>query len=269
MLKKFLKLINNLPFKFTIAHVETFGSQTRVLKEGKLDSPESWDLLRRDHPHFSISSNRKEWLEICNLKTKKDGQDGGLIRRAKDIVALLKESYVTSLFSVGAGGAGLEYHVKNMFPQLYLVCSEYAADNVDLLKKVFLEADEVVSFDMKAIDWKQALRQREVGEHLVLMYRIDPHATDKEWRKIFERMHGEDVKNILFIPCGFLTLHSLIKRKWRILKLSLQGESFVFSGYLRTRMTYESYWDGLYRAKLHKFGGLDGYYLQHKDIPVR
>jgi hypothetical protein len=262
MIRDFLRTVNDLPLHLTIRHEETFGAETADLKDGRLDSPEAWDVLRRVHPHFSVSPNREEWLRACEVKVKKDGQDGGLLLRAQTIIDLLRENKVTAVFSIGVGGAGLEYQIKKALPEIRLVCSEYAPNNVELLRKVFTEADSIIQFDMKGRDWTPALPKKEGEKIVTLMYRVDPHATDDEWRQIFERMYAEGVSNILYIPCGFLTLRSLLQRKWRIFSQRLRGVKFVFSGYLRTRKTFESYWAGLYRYEAKNFAGYTGYYLQ-------
>ena len=180
--------------------------------------------------------------------------------RAEAIVDLLHEKGITSVFSVGVGGAGLEYQIKKLDPRIRVVCSEYAPENVEMLKKVFLEADGVVPFDMKGTDWSPAIAQAS-ERVLTLMYRVDPHATDAEWRAILERMRASGVKEVLYLPCGFLTLRSLVQRKLRTLKRRLHGEPVVFSGYLRTRKTFETYWAGLYQAEERSFAGFTGYYL--------
>lgn len=260
MVNRFLRSINNLPIRLTIRHIEAFGPQTAALKDGVLDSPEAWDALRRDHPHFSIAPNREEWLRVTEGAAKKDGQDGGLRQRAADVGILLKRKGITTVFSVGVGGAGLEYHLKKLHPDLRIICSEYAPENVEMLKKVFTEADGIVTFDMKGADWSPA-----VGEKiLALLYRVDPHATDAEWRQIFERMSAAGVSDVLFIPCGFLTLKSMFQRRWRAFKLRRAGQAVVFSGYLRTRKTFESFWKDLYDGAPADFGGYTGYYLQRR-----
>ena len=67
---------------------------------------------------------------------------------------------IKSLFSVGVGGAGLEYQIKKIKPELELICSEYSQLNVDLLKKVFWECDSIMLFDITSKDWSAALRDR-------------------------------------------------------------------------------------------------------------
>ena len=52
--KKMLHYINSLPFPLTIKHYFAFDSATALLKDGVLNSVESWNALRQSHPHFSI-----------------------------------------------------------------------------------------------------------------------------------------------------------------------------------------------------------------------
>ena len=136
---KFLKHINSLPLPVTIRHYYIFDDATKNLKDNKLDSLESWDYLRENHPRFSISENRQEWLLAAESKSNKDGQDGGLGQRAQDVVRILEDKVIETLFSVGVGGAGLEYQIKKNKPGIKLICSEYSSAALNVLKKVFVE----------------------------------------------------------------------------------------------------------------------------------
>ena len=211
MLTRWLKTVNRLPLPLTVKHIQTFGSHTSKLKDKKLDSPEAWDELRRAHPQFSIAQNRAEWLRACHVEVKKDGQDGGMPERARMIAAHLKERGIRRVFSVGVGGAGLEYHLKQLMPDLYIVATEYAPENVEMLRRVFTECDEIRTFDILHGDWTEVSRDERAS--MLLMYRVDPHFTDEEWRSIFSRIHAARVTDILYIPCGFLTIRSLFQRK--------------------------------------------------------
>jgi len=112
---KFLRYLNSLPFNLTVKHYYPFGKTTASLKDGELNSPESWDALRVSHPHFSITSERESWVRQCELGINKDGQDGCLNARAVEIVDLLKANKFTSIHSVGVGGTALEYHIKRLW----------------------------------------------------------------------------------------------------------------------------------------------------------
>ncbi|MEI7512154.1 MAG: hypothetical protein WCK01_01700 [Candidatus Uhrbacteria bacterium] len=263
MLIRALKAFNRLPVNLTVKHIQTFGNQTNILKDQKLDSPEAWDELRRAHPQFSIAQDREEWLRACNIEVKKDGQDGGLIVRAKAIAQFLTEKGITRVFSVGVGGAGLEYQLKRLLPELKVIATEYAPENVEMLRRVFTECDDIHTFDILRGNWNEV--SDTAMPTMLIMYRVDPHFTDQEWRTIFANMHTAGVEDILYIPCGFLTMRSLVQRKLRILRLRFRGQQFVFSGYLRTAKVFASFWTRLYSAQTRDFGGLTGYALHRED----
>ncbi len=262
MLKNLLKKINDLPVCLTIKHYYTFGEITNFLKDKKLDSLESWNVLRAGHPHFSVSENREEWLKACESEVKKDGQDTGLIKRAKDVVRTLERLEIKSLFSVGVGGAGLEYQIKKIKPELKLICSEYSQSNVDLLKKVFWECDSIIVFDMTRKDWPVALKDCGAEYQICLIYRIDASFTDAQWKNIFQNMFNSGVQNILYIPTNFLTVWSFLIRIRQMLWWKISHQPISFAGYLRTKKMFRSYWRFLYNDTELSFGGLKGFLLQ-------
>ncbi len=260
------KYINSLPFSLTILHYFPFDETTRLLKDGELNSVESWDILREHHPHFSISDKREEWLRASENEIKKDGQDGGLVARAKDIVAVLNRLHITSLFSAGSGGAGLEYQIKKMKPDVHLVCSEYSPVAVERLQKVFIEADKVILFDIKNRDWsvtqKSSQENIDTKKHLTLLYRIDIHFTNTELKEIFKNMHDSGIENILLVLCGRITILGLRNRLKDRLKWKLTHTPFVFAGYLRTEKTFEKFWKNMYTATEVDCGGLKSFFLK-------
>lgn len=259
-----LKFVNSLPFSLTINHYFTFGNATRFLKNGKLNSSESWDTLRTIHPHFSISENREEWLKASEAQVKKDGQDGNLIKRANDVVRIIDQLGVTSVFSVGVGGAGLEYQIKKIKPNLKLMCSEYSPVAVERLTKVFQEADSVILFDMKKGDWSVALNGIDPDKQLCLLYRIDIDLTNDEFSNIFKKMSAAGIHNILIILCGRLTLRSLFNRLRQRLIWKIRGIPYTFAGYLRTTKTFSRFWKSLYTTTETECGGLTSFLLKKK-----
>ncbi len=140
-----LKYINSLPIAFTMKHYQVFGDSTASFKNRTRTSAESWDARREEHPFFSIAETREEWLQASEVLVKKDGQDGKLIERAKDIVELLKKHNIDRIFSVGSGGAALEYQIKKLMPHVKIVCSDYSEVTVARLKKVFIESEDVIT----------------------------------------------------------------------------------------------------------------------------
>jgi len=239
-------------------HYQVFGDKA-------LDSPQSWDALRLNHPHFSISPNREEWLSASELLVKKDGQDGGLIERARGVTELLKREGIERVFSLGVGGAALEYQMKKMMPGVKIVCSDYSTVTVETLKKVFLKCDEIVFFDLMKDDWVAANKKYLGHNALCLMYRIDASMSDGEWHSIFKTLHGAGVEKVLYIPTGMLTVLSVYNRKWREIKWFFKGVKKRWSGYVRTKKRFEQYWRGLYGQEELALGGLRSFFLTRKD----
>ncbi len=265
-MKNILKYINSIPFSLTVGHYYPFHETTKLLKDSKLDSSESWDALRQNHPHFSISENRDEWISVNESLTKKDGQDKGLIERARNVVDIVKQVQATSIFSSGVGGAGLEYHIKKMYPEVSMSLGEFSTITVNLLKKVFLEAERVIYFDMKKSDWKEALLDSYPNRQLTLLYRIDIELSNVEMKEMFKKMHDAGIENILIILCGRLTIRGLLGRLKQRLIWKLKGVSTSFSGYLRSEKTFLQFWGGLYSWKEVECAGLKGFLLKKINV---
>lgn len=266
MIKNLLNFINSIPFNLTIKHYQTFGEASAYLENHKLDSSYSWDILRLKHAHFSVPVDREEWLKAAETKIKKDGQDGGLLERVRDITALLKREKINSIFSVGVGGAGLEYQIKKSMPDIKLVCSEYAPRNIKLLKKVFIESNEIIFFNVLKGDWNFIKQHYLKDAHSVLlMYRLDASFTDDEWGRIFSTLYNAGIESIIYIPSSFLTLLSLLNRKKREIRWLITRRPISFAGYLRTRKKSQQFWASLYEEKALSFGGLNGFFLKRKS----
>ncbi|HRH24004.1 MAG TPA: hypothetical protein PK109_00215 [Candidatus Paceibacterota bacterium] len=260
----FLKQVNAMPFRFSMKHYQVFGSATEALKDQELNSAQSWDALRETHPFFSISENRDEWLAASELAVAKDGQDTALAARADEVVALIQRKGFDRVFSTGVGGAALEYQIKKKMPQLPVVCSDYSAETVRRLQKVFTESDGVIEFDILKGDWKAVERQYLGTNGLCIMYRLDAGFSDDQWHIIFDVMQEAGVTNVLVIPTGTLTMLSIYNRKKRELLWALKHIPVVFSGYLRTKHRFISHWDEWYDTEEATFGGLKGFLLKKR-----
>jgi hypothetical protein len=245
-------------------HYQVFGEATEKLKERSLISAASWDTLREEHPFFSIPDSREEWLAVSELTVQKDGQDANLIERARAIVELIRQNGYTKLFSVGSGGAALEYQIKKLIPELSVMCSDYSPVTVQRLKKVFIESEDVVLFDLVEGDW-QAVRNAYLGEKgLCLMYRLDAGFDDATWKQVFGRMAEAGVDDVLVIPTGTLTMLSVYNRKRRELVWHMKRIPIVFSGYLRTKARFYEQWGNWYQASAYACAGLTGFLLKKK-----
>lgn len=258
------KYINAMPFPFSMRHYQVFGDTTSKMKDSELASPESWDSLREDHPFFSIADDREEWLKASELIVKKDGQDDKLLERADDVVQLLKRENIERVFSVGVGGAALEYQIKKRLPALRLACSDYSSVTVERLRRVFHESDAIIEFDLLTGDWN-AVRERFLTPHgLCVIYRLDASFSDEQWRQIYEAMARAGIEKILVIPTGALTLLSIYNRKKREVRWHLTQIPVVWSGYLRTKARFREHWQHGYTDEEMRFGGLVGFLLTNR-----
>ena len=121
--------------------------------------------------------------------------------------------------------------------------------------------EEVRQFDLLKDAWSIVSQRRDAATTAVLMYRLDAGFTDGQWREVFERLAKEDVRFVLFSPTGFLTAKGLALRFLARIRGMLSGTKFSFAGYLRTRDTFRSFWDGLYSDEEGEFAGTPGFWL--------
>jgi|SRR3989344_2490755 len=261
-----LRYINSLPFPLTIKHYYPLGRISYLLKDGELNSSESWDILRKIHSQFSISEDREEWLKSAEGKrtgkenVKKDGQEGNLIQRARDVVDIIDHLGITCVFSLGVGGAGLEYQIKKIKPEVKMVCSEYSHVAVNALKKVFLECDEIVYFDARNDDFTSTIMEYP-SRQLHLISRLDVDLTDEEFRDVIKRMYDSGIQNILVICGGCLTLRGLFNRLHQRINYRLHSVPLAFAGYLRSAKTFSSFWYNSYQSTEINCGGLKSFLL--------
>jgi hypothetical protein len=257
-MKPLLRYINQMPFRFTIRHYFPLSEQAPSFAGIQLDTPEAWDAVRKSHPHFSTPETRNAW--IASLKERRDGQDSNTSYRAKDIAKIVREGHFTSMHSLGVGSAALEYYILQEVPELDMAVSEYNEESVRRLQKVFPEAHPKL-FDIMTSPWSTVPEK-----HLVLIYRLDPHLTDAEWRQAFQRMYDSGVQDVLFIPSKFLTIKNLFL-EWRMIaRAIIHGHRLSFAGYKRTQKAYEYSWAGLYSGPVVDIGRLKGYLLTR--LPV-
>lgn len=250
MIIPFLKYINSIPFPFTIRH---YYAPAINLKH--IDTPEDWDLLRLHDDHFTISESREEWLKSAEGLVKKDGQSGAHLKFSDDVANYIKKMpNIKHVFSVGVGGGGLEYQIKKKLPYIKLTCSEYAPKSVEMLKKVFIEADEIIEFDIKK-QWPKIS-----DDTLVIINRVEPHLTNAEWKDVFKKCGA---KNVLFIPNTFVTIRGIFNRIFS--RIKNWKKNYVFGGHLRSKMGFISFWEDIYDYTEINFYGYTGFLLNKKS----
>lgn len=252
------RCINSIPFPVTAKQYWTFHEFTEELKDKELCSAESWDLIRAKHPHFIIPATRDAWLG--SLSDLKDGQDASLQARAREIADLARRRNITRIHSVGVGSAGLEYFIKKCEPSLRMTVSDYNPAGVERLQQVFTECDCITRFDMMQPDWR-SMGGGGASDALVLMFRLEPHFTNWQWRSIFKNMAQSCVRNVLFIPHNIMTVRSYYQLIIRILRARLSGHALAFTGYIRNDKMYPKLWDNYYASESMVFGYMQSFLL--------
>jgi hypothetical protein len=96
------------------------------------------------------------------------------------------------------------------------------------------------------------------------MYRIDASFSDEEWSKIFKRFSEAGIPKVLYIPTGMLSILSVYNRKSREVKWFFKKIPVVWSGHVRTKKRFESFWGSLYAQEDVALGGLKGFLLTKK-----
>ena len=248
--RRFLRRVNRLPVPLTLPHLFRFSAMDGDMATTDPLSPEFWDRLRIGDAHFVLPQERDAWLAYCESCSVHDGVDSLLPSRAAAIAAILCRLKVQRLFSVGVGAGALEYHVKKSSPDVHLVCSDYAPWNVEVLRRVFTECEDVVRFDVARDDWSVC---GNTPGTLCLIWRVDPLLTDAQWRAAFERAHAEGVRHILFGAGGLLTLSRIARRLITRLQVATKGVSmmqagWVRVGWVRTEPAFPRLWQSFYRT---------------------
>lgn len=127
----------------------------------KENSKESWELLRKKKHNnpYGIEGTVLLYEKNCNKQTEYKKVAAMICRYLKNSV---------SIVSCGVGKGMLEWHIKRLLPKSYLCCTDYTAEALVELKKVFVLSDEFKVFDIKNDNWEELNRF-----DVVLLYRVN------------------------------------------------------------------------------------------------
>lgn len=197
-----------------------------------------WDMLRTEKVSgpFSIERVCDKYENNCeaSLEYKEAA------REICEIIAGYK-SNGKRLVSLGCGKGIVEWHIKKMMPNLYLKCTDYAREGLELLEKVFVECDEFCVFDMlKSEDYKVLKK-----DDIVLMYRISTEFTLSQWKSIFSRLYDVGIDNIIFVPTEIMTIRIALNEKKRQFMNWIRGKENTFCGWLYSYDEYPKIFRGI------------------------
>ena len=224
--------------KVTIKHYFDFGGISRTV-DGPVHSAQAWDALRLESAPsniFAIPPGRQEWLKRCH-------EEAFVEEQARGIAEIIRGRF-TRVNSYGAGPGFLEFFIKQQCPDVFLQCSDYTVKSMERLRRVFTEADEIATFDMLKDPWQNTDKGT-----LHLLYRVDTVLDNDQWRAVFKKMRSAGIRDVLFLPCEFLTarrwLGQILKRRlWPLL-----GKKVAFAGYLRTKAQFLDFFRGAYTVE--------------------
>lgn len=235
--------------KLTVRYNRSFGPGFPC---DDLFSPEAWDHLRQGAggEDYAIPKLRENWVRRCQEHTE-------AAQGAHAIVEVARGINCTTVFSVGVGRGCVEYHMKQLNPNLRIVSTEYSRSAVELLQVVFTECDRIAAFDMTSACWPAFSE-----ESLYLLYRVDTGLSDDQWRGVFGNMADSGVVRILMVATDFLNARALLRELVRRGRSQVLGTPLTFAGYLRSKSMFRDLWRPHYEAVAeHQIGGLTGFLL--------
>lgn len=193
------------------------------------DSKEQWEALRtsKRNKAYCIESDIDSYENNCrhNLESK-------CVARILDKVLGNRNWHIVS---IGVGKANLEWHLKARNPKLHLFCADYTGQALLELQKVFISCDGFLEFDMLKDDWG-----RLNNFDFILLNRVNTEFSFNEWREIYRRMSINKIRRIIFIPCGFGSIHELYLNLKNIFNKNTAKISWCYteSEFLRMWKTY-------------------------------
>lgn len=236
--------------RLTVKHHYFFGKKAQDVGNNLLQ-PTSWDKIRLDGDEstpFSIPQDRNNWL-------KKAKGHALMAQRGKAISDFLKRNKeYKKIYSFGIGQGFMECNLKLNYPEIFLVCSDFAPKAVERLEKVFLEANRVEIFNMLEDNWKNY-----GPDALYVFHRLDADFSDRQWGDIFKKMSQSGIENILFVPCDISSIKFLIRETIGYFHQLTMGRKMSFAGYLRTKDQFHyllgKYYDIIGEFPVHDLTG--------------
>lgn len=185
----------------------------------------NWDLIRTNNVPgpFSIERDIDEYEKNCNNSPD--------YKQAAKLICEIIGDYKNEgkrLVSLGCGKGIIEWHIKETLPNLYLKCTDYTIEGLELLKKVFVKCNEFSVFDLLREEDYKILK----ADDIILMYRVSTEFTSKQWGKIFDKLFDRGVENIIFVPTEIMTLRIAVNEKKRQILNLIKRKKNTFCGWL-------------------------------------
>lgn len=194
---------------------------------------ENWELLREEgDENFSIERSVDEYRKNC-LKATAYAQSAQLIKE------LLTKHKIDRAASMGIGKGVLEWHLKRCMPDLYLIGTDYTEGALQLLRDVFVECDELKTFDVLRDSYRGG-----VNADCLILYRVSTEFDFDDWCRIFKRMYEEGIKNVVFVPTELLNVKLLLFETLCRVRNKVRGKRETFCGYMYSEAEFKKMFAG-------------------------
>ena len=212
-----------------------------------LDSDKiNWNKIRND------PSEKKYFIPLKKYDYVKEAKSKNYYKELiSEILIILKQFKIKSIFSLGSGRAYLEYGIKQK--NILVTISDYD-DSIDRIKK-FKIFDNVYK-----LNFKDVFSKLHNYKGMVLLSRIDTEVSDEELIEIFNGLARNKIKYIFFIPAQVLTLKSFSFQIYIRIKSILLRKKLIFCGYSRSEKLLKKFWKSHYKSS--KMADSKSFFLQ-------
>lgn len=224
-------------------HYYNFGKDLTKKISGNSLNQGNWDVLRNDEVEgpFSIEKTVESYETNCKKSILYE-------RVAKIIIEELasQKRIDKKVVSCGVGKGILEYHLKNLCPELYVECTDYTEDAIEKLKAVFVAMDSCYTFDMLNGDYSAF-----GADSTIIMFRVSTEFNRKQWNTIFKKMYDDGIKNVIYVPTDLDTPKSMRGELRNHIINIFRGRKDIFCGWLYTEDEFLGMFKGNGKSPLY------------------
>lgn len=239
-------------------HYFYFDSIIYSIKKSEMIDQNIWNQLRvgtNDNP-FALENSKELYEENCMSKMNSAYAD------CADYLCMLFEKYhICNVISLGVGKGILEWHLKNKRPQMQLTATDYTKDSLDILKKVSGICDDYFLFDFKTGDYS-LLKQYDC----LVLYRLSTELDFEMWKRTFEKMSKNEIKQIVFVPTELLTFNMMLQERIGHIARIIRRKKDMFCGWMYSEKEIKNMWSDYYYIEQEKrMFDTKVYYLKIKN----
>ena len=236
-----MSLFGRIPL--AVPHYYDFR-ETRPLVGDDLVNPQSWDAIRTTTGPFGLPAERQTWEQAA--------QHPELHARAEAIASELETLGAARVCSYGVGTGLLELSLSRAMPRLELICTDYAPQATDRLRKFFPEATVLVhDFEHEPL----------IDADAHLFHRVDSELDDGAWRRIFAGLEQPAV-----VVATELATLGLVAAE---LRRRLGRGGATRAGWVRTEAGLRRLWREHHVDRSFRAGALHGFILTPRSRRAR